>query len=139
VFYSNRVLFVHPPRCGGTWLTEWAIRHLYASADFHFLKHATRSEVVRAIPETARLQAFTIIRDEWERFDSFLAHCRAFDPSRDARDWTPEWAEICQQAHALTDTEFRRRYFRPMQDYLEPEVVGFSFDDMRGIVRWLHR
>lgn len=139
MFYANRVLFVHPVRCGGTWLTEWAIRHLYASADFHYLKHATRRELLAVLPQLEPLAAFTIVRDEEERFQSYLAHCRAFDLAKPALDWTTQWEEIARDSHSLSAAEFRRKHFRPIRDYLEPGVRAFSYSDLREVVRWLHQ
>jgi hypothetical protein len=138
VFYTNRVLFLHPVRCGGTWLTEWARLNLYASGDVHHLKHATRDELAARIPQLATLEAFTIVRDDEERFESFCRVTRNFNLARRPIDWTPEWERIALDFHELPSEEFRRRYFRPTSDYLTPGVRAFSYSpDLEEVTTWL--
>lgn len=67
MFYSNRVLFLHRPRTGGTALTRWAQDNLNASADFHFLFHAGHQQLTELLPGLAELIPFTIDRPFDER------------------------------------------------------------------------
>lgn len=66
MFWTEKVLFIHPPRVGGDWLTRWALRHLKAS-EIYKLKHATKDEILVKLPDLASHVSFTIARDEDDR------------------------------------------------------------------------
>lgn len=138
MFWSAKVIFVHPPRTGGTFLTEWAQKNLpWCSVDWYYLKHATRPEILQIIPQMAGLQAFTIKRDDDVRFESWLRHCRTFD-IQEASDWTEEWRQIVDASRVLSDAEFRQWYFRPMTDYLGTDIKVFDYEpDLANVIEWL--
>lgn len=138
MFYTSRVLFVHAPRTGGEWLTRWAKSRLGEVAyDGYFLKHATHPELVRAVPELADLQAFTIVRDEEARFASWLRLFQEWRPDAPPT-FTPQCETIARDAHRLSEAEWRRWYFTPNAAYRTPGVRVFPYEpDLAACVSWL--
>ena len=140
MFYTSKVLFIHPVRCGGTWLTRWATSNLPSvSTDLHHLKHAARPELIRAVPALARPQAFTVLRPEDERFASYLRLCRGFDLAA-PKDWTDEWERVVRSSTSLPEDEFRANHFRPMGEYATADVWILPYEP--GLVScraWLRR
>ena len=138
MFYTDKVLFIHPVRVGGTWLTDWAVKNLPAvSVDRHYLKHANRPRLQEIHPDFGRLEAFTIVRDEEERFRSYLRLCREFDLTA-PRDWTEGWEGIVRASRELSEVEFRRGYFPRMAGYLQGVARRFPFEPgLVSCVEWL--
>ncbi len=140
MFYTNRVLFVHVPRTGGTWLTRWALEHLptgAVSVDVHYHKHDSHSALLHRTPELRGLAAFTIVRDEDERRASYYKLAREFVPL-DPPTHVPDWERIVEAGQTLGIDEFSLTWFPTFGFYVSPTVRLFPFEpELKTLTRWL--
>ncbi len=140
MFYTNRVLFVHVPRTGGTWLTRWALEHLPAGAvsvDVHYHKHDSHQALLHRTPELRGLAAFTISRDEDERRVSYYRHARYFVPLNPPTH-LPSWDEITESGRTLDFEGFCQKWFLASGCYVTPAVRWFPFErDLKTLTQWL--
>lgn len=138
MFFTNRVVFIHAPRTGGTWLTRWAAANLpHVSICLHWGKHDTLGEFLARYPEASGLAAFTVLRDEEERFASWVRLCRGWVPDEPPTH-TPQWAEVVRACRGDLEA-FRRDHFAPMGRFL-PGATAFPFEPGLGrCVDWLRR
>jgi hypothetical protein len=138
MFYTNKVLFIHIPRTGGTWLTEFAHRMFDASLDVHHLKHASLEDVYAAIPGTSSLEPFAITRDPRDIAMSFYSLALSSNGG-DASLCTPQWLEVVEAVSRMTLEEFMESDLNPARrQYYETPVREFRYEmPMKEVIRWL--
>lgn len=131
MFYTHKVVFVHVPRTGGTWLTNWARDHLEASIDCHHLKHASLQEIHRAIPGTIGLEPFCIDRPRDDRLRSYYDLLQIADP------WTENWNNIIKAVRQMSYEQFLESRYVPMDT---PDDVHLKFPyekPLQNVLEWL--
>ena len=138
MFYTNRVLFVHVPRCGGSWLTEHARQSYAASYDIHYLKHAPLERIWESIPETQQLIPFAIARDKQ---DSEMAWWTALVAAADDSFATDEWKQYIQQTTEAGRDAFMAGYNNPFQhEYYKHPIMLFPYEyPLVAVVAWLEK
>lgn len=106
---TDRFVFVHVPRTGGTFLSRLAIDHL------RVLRHTSHQGVQYLPEEYADLPVFTVIRNPWDWYVSWY-HWVMANPEPDS---DPEqWAQLFGEGSFDFPTALRAACdFRPDSDY----------------------
>jgi len=138
MFYTNRVLFIHQVRTGGTWLTDWAASHLGASVDRHFLKHVPLAQIWQAIPRTRDLISFTVRRNIDDVSRSY--HRLACDHAL-GRDCTNEWREVCVAIRSMSYAEYLASSYAPSRlgPYDDIQTLFWYTRPLANVVAWLEQ
>lgn len=133
MFYTHRVLFIHVPRTGGTWLTEYAHQMFGASIDIHWLKHASLERIRQSIPETYNLIPFTILRDMREVEDSTW---RLLTDPGIGLDY---WEDFKRVAQGLGKEAFLASSFNILRfPFWQGDIIGFPYEKPHGsVLAWL--
>lgn len=132
MFYTNKVLFIHVPRTGGSWLTDWAAAYLEASVDRHHLKHASMETIHQLIPQTRKLEVFCINRSRDERLQSYYKLT-----SGPVKAWTEGWNRLTKAIREMTYEEFLASPYVPMDT---PQNVHLQFPyekPHQNVLEWL--
>lgn len=144
MFYTNKVVFVHVPRTGGTVIADWAYRTLNASVDNHFLKHASYGRLIEEIPELGALEAFSISRDTTSILQSYYCHAVSFGGNHScygvASLVTNEWVAECNRLRGMSFNEYEQSGCTIMsQPYYEVgQVREFTYENPHvAVFQWL--
>lgn len=136
MFYTNKVLFVHIPRTGGTWLTKWAHDTFDASVDVHHCKHATLEQLYMLIPDLEALTPFTIVRESsdvlWSYYDMAIHE-------EDYSLCTKQWEEETNRLRAMTFEEYLHGGDHVLSHpYYERPIKEFAYEKPhRAVCEWL--
>jgi len=139
MFYTNKVLFVHIPKTGGDWLTQWAKQNLVCSVDIHYLKHASYPTLIKSIPELQDCIPFSIIRSEQERRESYYKHAVNFI-SHNPPHHTKQWQWIIDDIKKLSKEDWLKTHCTFFGNFITPEVLLFPFEyNLVTCIDWLKK
>lgn len=146
---KGRILYVHIPKCAGSYLEQILEKKLGPSLLFNkyrpgFLKlvpqHLTYEEILSLnFQPTNDDYIFTVIRNPYKRIESeFFYQKRIFNISYKTSDFSKWLIRSLKKAQA--DPYYKNSHFRPQTDFLNEEVTVFKLEDgMEKIISELEK